>query len=99
MANSKPPKKPGADRVEQAIKALRESNGALNGALDSLPPQEKLEELKSGLEAMNDSYPATRAFLNIRGLTSVSELDQKGREDLRRYLEQVLADVTKNKSN
>lgn len=106
MADSEPPKKPdydrtkqAGDRIKQAVEALRKAQESLGRTSKKLPSKEECEALGSRLKDLNDSYPATRAFLNMRGLTSVRDLDAQGIKDLERYLEQVLSELTKDKSN
>ena len=74
-----------------------EEKDALKRVLMRCSPEEleklhgKLQKAKRSLENANSVFPETRAFLNARGLTHVSQLDRQGLEDLRRHLESVLA--------
>jgi hypothetical protein len=46
------------------------------------------------LDEVNSNFPATRDFLAARGLTLVSQLDEKGREELQAHLIQTLKNLS-----
>lgn len=46
-----------------------------------------LDKLKRRLEEMNSRFPATRRFLAVKGVESVSQLDRRDMQELRQYLE------------
>lgn len=52
-----------------------------------------LEIHRDNLFAANSAYPATREFLESRGLTSATELDEPGLRDLRRHLQNTLREL------
>lgn len=61
------------------------------GAIKDLAEANQLLEKKcTELSLLNSSFPATREFLEQRGLRNVNELDKKGREDLVSYLKKLL---------
>lgn len=67
-------------------------------------PQDKLDEIEAlarktlaGLEDANSAYPATRAFLQARGLVNVRQLDKQGMQELRTHLEETLRSLCKAK--
>ena len=51
---------------------------------------ECLQDLSEGLGKLNDAYPATREFLERKGVASVNDLDKAGRTELRLHLENTL---------
>lgn len=57
-------------------------------ALDKLGTE--LEKLSETLGKANDAFPATRAFLESKGVASVNDLDSEGRRELKLHLEQEL---------
>ena len=57
----------------------------------------KLEEGLERMKDVNTQFPATRAFLETRGLKSVRELGRKGVEELTEYLKKVLDFSTNSK--
>lgn len=57
-------------------------------ALEEL--REHLEDLSEGLGKLNDGYPATREFLDRKGVSSVNDLDKAGMSELRAHLEDTL---------
>ena len=44
------------------------------------------KELKENMTRMNSIFPETKKFLEAKGLSSVSELDEAGREELVQHL-------------
>lgn len=73
----------------------------LEAALSGLS-QEKLDEIHGSaqralhsLEDLNSAFPATREFLEARGLTNVRELDKRGLAELRTHLEGILKGLSK----
>ncbi len=57
-------------------------------------PKETLERLQTtadALDRLNSAFPETRKFLEARGLTRVSELDEAGRLALVQHLRETLA--------
>lgn len=51
--------------------------------------KEKLEDALERLQRLNSSFPATREFLEARGLDSVAQLDRQGVNELREHLQKV----------
>lgn len=53
----------------------------------------RLMDLRDRLDDINSAYPSTKAFLETRGLTKVSQLDDQGMQDLRSHLEERLREA------
>ena len=67
----------------------------LMGQLSRLPAaSESAKQSLRILDEVNSNFPATRDFLAVRGLTLVSQLDEKGREELQAHLIQTLSDLS-----
>ncbi len=74
---------------EKRLEALEASLGKMNPQdLESL--RIALEKHRDNLYASNSAFPATREFLESRGLKNVAELNDTGLRDLRRYLQNIL---------
>jgi len=54
----------------------------------------KLTKLRDSLDDLNSAFPETRNFLQARGLTKVSQLDEAGRKALTEHLRAVLAKIS-----
>jgi hypothetical protein len=54
---------------------------------------ERLREAGRILDELNSSFPDTKEFLEARGLTKVSQLDEQGREELTDYLTKKLHEL------
>ncbi|KPJ85112.1 hypothetical protein AMJ57_04265 [Parcubacteria bacterium SG8_24] len=54
---------------------------------------ETLAPHRGETNAMISAFPATREFLERRGLTDISQLDPQGRQELRRHLAALLAEA------
>lgn len=52
--------------------------------------QETADRLLREMQDINSARPATREFLQARGLTNVRELDAAGQKELREYLQNKL---------
>lgn len=59
---------------------------------ETLPKYNKaLTELRDCLNDANSAFPATKAFLQARGLSNVSQLDKQGLVELTKHLENTLS--------
>lgn len=54
---------------------------------------ERASRLIKKSEDLNSAFPATREFLESRGLTNIRQLDNQGMRDLDMYLQAYLARV------
>lgn len=54
----------------------------------------KLTKLRDSLDDLNSAFPETKRFLEARGLTKVSQLDEAGRQALTEHLQAVLAKIS-----
>ncbi len=54
----------------------------------------RLTKLNTSLDDLNSSFPETKKFLEARGLTKVSQLDEAGRKALTEHLQAVLAGLS-----
>lgn len=75
--------KPDETAKEKVCKVLDIADES-TGTLDDL------NKSASRLDDINSSFPATRAFLQKKGLTNVSQLDEQGRTDLMAFLSRAL---------
>lgn len=57
-----------------------------------------LEQQREVLEDANSLFPATKSFLQERGLTNVRQLDAQGRKDLELHLRKTLQEALAKKS-
>lgn len=57
--------------------------------MDWSEEKQRLEKLLVELKDLNSSFPATREFLQARGLSHVNELDRQGTEELIAYLKET----------
>lgn len=64
------------------------SEKMLGDALDEL--HQRLQKCSKDLGDLNSAFPATKTFLEARGLRSVNELDKNGLRELRKHLEDTL---------
>lgn len=77
---------------------------ALAAELASKTPEELAEIDRAAratltqLEDLNSSFPATREFLESRGLTNVRQLDKSGLQELKEHLERTLQGLCKAKA-
>ncbi len=74
---------------EALIKGLSQLDDA---QLDEL--KGRLTRLNNSLDDLNSSFPETKKFLEARGLTKVSQLDEAGRKALTEHLQAVLASIS-----
>ncbi len=58
----------------------------------------QLVQQRLALEDINSQYPATKAFLQARGLTNVRQLDADGLKVLEQHLRDTLAAIFKTSS-
>ncbi len=49
------------------------------------------------LDELNSAFPATRQFLESRGVTRVSQLDSEGRDELMAHLQRTLQTILAEK--
>src|SRR3989344_1791345 len=63
-------------------------------ALDLDSAKRSLEQSLRTIEDVNSMFPATQDFLRARGLTNIRELDDAGREELRKHLQLELQKLT-----
>ncbi len=56
--------------------------------------KDNLTKLSQSLDDVNSSFPETQMFLQARGLTKVSQLDEAGRKALSEHLLAVLAKIS-----
>ncbi len=56
--------------------------------------REKSEQVLAHLQDLNSEYPETRKFLEARGLTNVSQLDDAGEAELMAHLKSELDKIT-----
>jgi len=54
---------------------------------------DKLKQVRDQLDDLNSSFPETQKFLRSKGVNKVSELDEAGRQELMRHLQDVLAKI------
>ncbi len=77
---------------------------ALAAELATKTPEElaeigaKARETLTQLEDLNSAFPATREFLEARGLTNVRQLDKAGMQELKEHLERTLQGLCKAKA-
>lgn len=76
-----------------------EDKAALRSALERMPDSAlqlikgKADRLLQSLDEANSAFPETKAFLETRGLTRVSQLDDEGKAELVAHLRGVLRKV------
>lgn len=74
---------------------------ALAAALSGLSDQQLADvdasarRTLAALEDANSAFPATKEFLEARGLTNVRQLDAQGLQELRAHLEGILQGLCK----
>ena len=79
------------DKLNQALKEGLKKLDVL--AEQMTAAGEKLKGAIETIDKVNSSFPETKAFLEARGLTSVSQLDAKGRQELTEHLEKRLTEI------
>lgn len=57
-----------------------------------------LTKLRDVLNDANSSFPATKSFLDARGLSNVSQLDKQGLSDLTDHLKNILSELNRSKN-
>lgn len=97
-------KKP--DHLSKSLDALKEIESAYERIIsdDNLKANvgKHLEALKKNLDKLdeiNSSYPETKKFLEFYGVTRVSQLDEKGKKELREHLLNIHKDILEKQKN
>ena len=85
------------DEVAEQAEGLAKKTAEVADKFDALDldgAERSLKESLRTIEDVNSMFPATQDFLRARGLTNIRELDDAGREELRKHLQLELQKLT-----